>query len=693
MAEEVLQKSISLLREENSAKSDKIIDNTAKTKDGIDGLKNTMKSLLDFFRIEAGNKEEERIDPKAKSDKTSSPAVVTKSKKLRDEGLSILDILIGLPTALLGFTTGLAQGWAKAVGDVGKTIGKIVNATLRTILGGVKLILKIFASPFVFLTKPIADATRSFRADIVTKVRGIITSIKDIINVFKLDLTPLIDAFRRIPTAIRSATQTVINVLSVFKLDLKPLTNAFTNISNAFKAGMNGVQGLSRSVNGTFRSLNGLEKIFRSVGKSVKDVSTFVTATITVIGNRINAIRGAFAEVRTAFSSLSSLTTNVTTSINRIINPIRNTVNYLRTTMPGIFKAFRLLGRLLGWPLTIVIGLYEGIKASIASFRAGDILGGVMQFLTGAINGAVLSLVDMIKDGVSWIAAKIFGKDNPVTTFLDSFDFTEMFTNFMESYTQFLRSIPEKITAMVDGIREFVSGLTEVDPIGYLMEPIQQLIRDIKDFVLGLIPSIDDIKSIASGTFDSVKGFFGGKSEEDKEKEAAVYSEKIDQAEQKLAENPNDKDALIIKEKSQAALDKMDNRVEPFVYDPEKPIAGTENVKIGEKFTDQFGEERQYEYKVDPVVAAKIKKDNDEFFAEMDRLEGRPLRPNVTPRTANGQELSEKSKENALSSGVSVNVVNAPTSQNVTNNSQSTAAIMDKNMPTVDYNDRSWGYV
>jgi hypothetical protein len=76
----------------------------------------------------------------------------------------------------------------------------------------------------------------------------------------------------------------------------------------------------------------------------------------------------------------------------------------------------------------------------------------------------------------------------------------------------------------------------------------------------------------------------------------------------------------------------------------------------------------------------------------MNRTEERLSRLNSTPQTSRGQELSEKSKENALSSGVSVNVVNAPTSQNVTNNSQSTAAIMDKNMPTVDYNDRTWAF-
>lgn len=657
MAEEVLQKSINRLREENSEQSQQIIKNTASTSEGVDGLKNTMKDLLDEFRGQAGDKEESR-----KKSLKKSGAVAPRAPDFEREGGSILNILIGLPTALLGFATGLARGWSRAVFDVGKTIGKIIRSTFKTILGGIRSILRIFSAPFVLIADDIAKATKGFRSNIVRRVKDILGFFKNIINVFRLDLTPLIDAFKKIPNAIKSATQFVTKTLGVFKLDFKPLVNGFTNVSNAVKAGANGVSGLSRTVSGAFRPLNGLEKSFRSFGKSAKSVSTFITTSFTKIST-------IFKNVGNTFKGVGSFTTGISETFSKLIQPMKNTVNYLKTVAPGIFKAFSALGRLFGWPLTIAIGLYEGIKSSLDSFRAGDILGGVMQFLTGAINGAVLSLVDMIKDGVSWIAAKIFGENNPVTTFLDSFDFTEMFTNFMENATQFIRAIPEKITAMVDGIKEWWSGLMESeDPIGYLMEPIQQLIRDIKDFVLGLIPSMDDIKSFASGAFDSVKGFFGGKTEEDKEKEAAVYRERISSAEQKLAENPNDKDALIIKEKSQASLDKMDNRVEP-VEDASKYADGTERRKPRSEMT-------AYERKMD----------------RMDRTEERLSRTNSTPQTSRGQELTDKSKENALSSGVSVNVVNAPTSQNVTNNSQSTAAIMDKNMPTVDYNDRTWAF-
>ena len=46
----------------------------------------------------------------------------------------------------------------------------------------------------------------------------------------------------------------------------KSIKNAFKNLSNAFKAGTNGVKGLSTTANGAFRSLNTIEKGIRALG-------------------------------------------------------------------------------------------------------------------------------------------------------------------------------------------------------------------------------------------------------------------------------------------------------------------------------------------------------------------------------------------------------------------------------------------
>jgi hypothetical protein len=58
----------------------------------------------------------------------------------------------------------------------------------------------------------------------------------------------------------------------------------------------------------------------------------------------------------------------------------------------------------------------------------------------------------------------------------------------------------------------------------------------------------------------------------------------------------------------------------------------------------------------------------------------------------NGQQAQEQSKENAQAKAkaTAVQVINAPQQNQTVNNSSSTAAVMDNNLPTVDNNDRSW---
>jgi hypothetical protein len=68
-----------------------------------------------------------------------------------------------------------------------------------------------------------------------------------------------------------------------------------------------------------------------------------------------------------------------------------------------------------------------------------------------------------------------------------------------------------------------------------------------------------------------------------------------------------------------------------------------------------------------------------------------PEAPTTTPQKSRGQQVSDLSKEIAQQSGKSSPVViSAPSQSNVTNNTQSMAAIMSQNQPTVDQNDRTY---
>lgn len=665
-----LQDQIQLLREENQEQNSTIIDNTGEATSELRSLSDTMRDLLDAFQGNAQEDEERRRDSQ------SGPATPTPAGPAIVESAS-LDMLLGLPAAILGFARGLAAGWLGAVTDTGKLILKAVRGTFNTILRA-----------FQGMLSGIGALIRKLEPDFIKDIRQSLSALRTTIMESRFitglrNLGPTIaNEFRQMGQGLRSIMTDVKIGLAMYADDAKkffrPVTSMFANLSNAFKAGQNGVKGLSTAANGTFRSLNVIEKGIRQIGRTITGAGKIITDTG-------KSVRGAFTAISTSFAGIGKFVGGIRSTITGAFKPITNTINYLRTTFPAIFSAFGTLGRLLGWPLTIIIGLVSGIKASIAKFSEGDLLGGGIAFITGAINGAVLSIVDMFKNGISWLASKLFGEDNPVTTFLNSFSFEELFTTFMTNVETFIRSIPEKVTALVDNVKDFFTGFMEAeDPIAYLMEPISQMIQDIKDFVLSLIPSMDDIKNFASGGLDAVTSFFGGDDQQTpppspapdipvadapesasspipevaspvaspapsrKEKQIEVAERKVALAEQKLKEEPNNTARQIIYEKAKSRVSALKGEVE-------KPT---------------------------PAVVVENNTEKTEIAP-----------PQTSMRMATGQMAQEQSKENAqlMASNIAMPIINAPSQ--VTNNTSNnnTAAIIDNNLPTIDMNDRSFG--
>jgi len=83
----------------------------------------------------------------------------------------------------------------------------------------------------------------------------------------------------------------------------------------------------------------------------------------------------------------------------------------------ALFKIVR-IGNVV---LLVVMGLIEGVTKAIEGYKKGGILGGIKGFISGFLDGAIGSILDLIKDAVSWIA-KFFGFEN-VSKALDSFSF------------------------------------------------------------------------------------------------------------------------------------------------------------------------------------------------------------------------------------------------------------------------------
>jgi len=695
MADALLQTSIQLLREENAKQSDQVIKNTATTSEGVDDLKKTMKDLLGEFRGQAGDREEARRD----SGRTSPTGGGTGPERpdLDKKTGGILDLLIGIPTMVLGFAKGLAIGWMKAITDTAKLIKNVISGTFKTILSGVKFLLRPITNFFAPLGKKISDLVKLASGNIVKKLKDVFKPVTDFAS-------SVVKVFKDLGTGIKSlVTDIKIGVklyVDGFKNFVKPITNAFSNISNAFKAGMNGVKGLSQSVTGTFRSLNMFEKTFRGMGKIFTDSVKFVKSVGTSITTGFQTVIGAFRSAGQSFASVGKFAGGIKDSFSKIVKPMKDVVAYMRGIAPNIFKVFGALGRFFGWPLTIAIGLYEGIKASLSKFKSGDIIGGVYAFMTGAINGAVLSLVDLLKDGISWISGML-GFEN-FSTFLDSFSFSEMFSEVMMNMESMIRAIPDKVTSMIEGIKEFWNGFMESeDPIGYLMEPINQMITDIKEFVMGLIPSMDDIKNMASGALESVGNFFGFDGDD-----GGTTKQQTTPSTQPYSEVPVLPDTPTVADKEEEVLQVVDK---PQVKEEVEVVVQSRDA---ERLAYLERKLERAEARFEKTGTASAALNIDKTQAQIDKLESvsKPepkvevtkLSPEINVERSSSRSMRSP-RDNGLTQAQSENtklkseqganavLVNAPSSNSVTNNNNSsTAAIMSQNQPTVDLNDRTY---
>lgn len=110
------------------------------------------------------------------------------------------------------------------------------------------------------------------------------------------------------------------------------------------------------------------------------------------------------------------------------------------------------LGKLF-LPITIIMGIVDTVTGFMDGFETGGLLGGVMGAIKGLFNGLIMKPLDLLKDGVSWIASKL-GFEN-FSEMLDSFSFEEVFSGLVDGLESILRGIGEWFSSKID----FVKGL------------------------------------------------------------------------------------------------------------------------------------------------------------------------------------------------------------------------------------------
>lgn len=329
--------------------------------------------------------------------------------------------LLSIPTILLGLTAGLVVGVTQSFVTIVKVLGKsilkavapIVKSVLglwKTLFGGVfKLLNKI---PFVkSFTTAIGGFFKSFKAGFVAKTGGLSKSIG---NVFKV------------------------------------VTNGLKNMKSAFSAGFNGLK-MFRNATGQFgklgffgklgKILGTLAKPFKAIGNVVKSIKDYVLAPMKGVG-------AVLAPLKSMMPSGGG---------SKIMKPAMGVIKRVMSIMRSVGKAAFMFGKVLGrlfLPITVLMSVFDTFKGALSGFdkyKDKGFLEGIIGGLFGGISGLLVGLIglplDLLKDGISWIASKL-GFEN-FSEQLDSFSFSDMIGNLFTSITDtivgFIGSIKDSI--------------------------------------------------------------------------------------------------------------------------------------------------------------------------------------------------------------------------------------------------------
>lgn len=664
------------LREENAIQSREMISNQSSASESLgdiatllrEQLKMTQQGLLDS---EEARREKSKPEPAAT---TGGPSVGDVDEPEFDLG-GVLGILAGIGASVAGFATGLVSGLTTIFTGVVKRIGKFFK--IDKLLKGIQ-----------FLGKSL---------DMITG------------NVFSLGVEKL------------KGVQG--NFSKNFGKVTKQFTRVIDNLTSAFKAGTNGVKGLSVSANGAFRQLNFVEKIFRTWGKTVGNISKAGKDA----GVLIDKISKPFKSV---IASLKG---------------VKDGSSVLGKSLKTLFNGFKTFGKFIAFPLTIVMGIIDAFKG----FQAGQerqiggfnkLIGGLGGAITGVLKGLVAMPLDLIKDLISWIAGKL-GFEN-FSKLLDSFSFGELFQKIGDSITdgfvkffdgivyvlknawsglmkpfqdgfsfgavaEFIVTLPTKfVGAILDLVKNGVSALLSI----FGQEDAAASLDEFS-FIDTFEGIIEFVKSLPGKLVDKLVGMFEGFDiGSTLEGIGDFATAAMNQLKALIRNILPDPDSILAKVIPDALYEWTDTPAPPPPEKPAEPPAPPPetpekpaldpNTMVDEKgdvYGDEFidpvtGEKRRQRiFKSDQEAQAKVDKDTADFLAEMDAIEGKPQRPDITPQTSRGNDIAQMSKENAQSSGATNVVVSAP-QNNTTSVNNSTAAVIDNNMATQDPNDRSWAY-
>jgi hypothetical protein len=237
--------------------------------------------------------------------------------------------------------------------------------------------------------------------------------------------------------------------------------NLFTRIGSFFDDIITRFKNNSivRKITGVFDAIGDLVTKFK--GSSLfKGLSTFlgkIKSFFNIFSNSpiVKVVGGVFDVAKKLFGVFGDVFNGIKSGFSAGAK-LGGTLGKL---LKGVGRLLVGLGKIFGLPLTIILGIYGAITGFISGFKEGGIIGGIKGALVGIFDSLIGGLLDLIKDGISWVAGAL-GFEN-VEKALDGFSFTGLFKQFLDFTFGIAETIGGFIGSLFSNIIDFFSTLPD----------------------------------------------------------------------------------------------------------------------------------------------------------------------------------------------------------------------------------------
>lgn len=288
------------------------------------------------------------------------------------------------------------------------------------------------------------------------------------------------------------------------------------------------VRAITKALNlGVTKTLGGvtekITQIFRSirsyVGMVANTISSMVKGGVRIIRSYVGMVKESIKAVLGLGDDIARVTQGIRSAFSSIktgggfLKPIMDTVKSVMGFMKGMSGVFRALGNVLGklvLPVTIIMGIFDGITGFIDGFanESGNMLQKVLAGLYGAVEEIVANLIflplDLLKGAVSWIMDAI-GLDF-ISDMLDSFSFEDIFRGLFSAITDAVIHPVETLKKLWAGITDWVSKKVKMlNPLNWFggdeEEQVEQVKKEQKDDFDKIVASSSEL--LDDGEYDS----------------------------------------------------------------------------------------------------------------------------------------------------------------------------------------------